>query len=780
MAVERTTSRWTYVPNGITTAFPFDSLVLEATDLSVLYYDAGGSLVSRPDYAVTGLGNASGGTVTFVSPPPVVTGGQLVIERVTKPLQQANFRNFRGLPAETQERMADKPILLAQELRRAVKRGIQLSPLDADGADLVLPPRTALANRYLYVRADGTIGGIEGPAPPLGTPYVVSSFTELRAQITRPDLVFVRGRRGGVFELDAVDTTTVDDGALTIVTVSQARYKRRYNEFLDARWFIEDFSAASAGLNAALAAAASTTRCVVLPRAPTDYIIDGAIVVPSGVSFIGTGLPTIRLKSACSPLPPVMITGDGLAGARSSDVVIEGICFNGNRLNNINHGTPDGAGNQAPGWEGLPVAAVSFGFTDGIKVRDVQCKNMWASGVWLVDCTDEEVTGGRNTAYRKAGISVRRFVPTALPGATTARFLSNYCSGGTVGLHAIFGTARMIFEANYLEENRDASAYPSFAWDGVYPNVWPKGDGQTWTKYGEPGYQSPALPGDGAGIELSGYHTVPGAARERFVLANSNICFKNAVGVRLEQECKNVVVSDNICAINDLYGILAYSATDAILQANQCIENGEHGISVAKATGQAACANIQILDNQLTRNRLFGLAIERGISVIVGDNMFIDNYQAGTGLGGAIGLFRDGPDGCLFVNMSGNFINQTGGYWLYYDDVGHTASFIDNECRGAPTSKMNNVNRVNTDVRGNIGILTRAKGGNTVAQNGAVVINHGLDFTPNVADIRPIPVGDLLADGRLYVGPVPTSTTFTVVMAGGPATLNFAWSIDDQ
>jgi hypothetical protein len=155
MAVERTTSRWTYVPNGITTAFPFDSLVLQATDLAVNYYDASGGLVALPDYAVTGLGSAGGGTVSFVSPPAVVPGGQLVIERATVPLQQANYRNFRGLPAETQERMADKPILLIQELLRSLRRTVQLSPLDATDTELVFPPEATRAGKLLAFGPDG-------------------------------------------------------------------------------------------------------------------------------------------------------------------------------------------------------------------------------------------------------------------------------------------------------------------------------------------------------------------------------------------------------------------------------------------------------------------------------------------------------------------------------------------------------------------------------------------------------------------------------------------------
>lgn len=492
------------------------------------------------------------------------------------------------------------------------------------------------------------------------------------------------------------------------------------------------------------------------------------------------GLPIIKLMSICSPIPATMLTGTGGSGSRASNLVTQGIVFDGNRANNINHGTPDGSGNQTPGWEGLPLAAISIAFTDGVKVRDCHVKNMWASGIWLVDCTDEEVSSCRVTTFRKTGIAIRRYAPTGSPGSTTFRVNNNYVNGGGVGIHSIFGAARGVISGNNCENNRDCNEVPSFAWDGAFPNVWPKGDGQDWTQYGEGGYVAPSLPGDGAGIELSGYHTAPGAIRERYLTISANVTYDNIIGIRLEQECRNVTVTDNICAANTKYGIFAFSATDAIIEGNQCDANGEHGISVAKADGQAPCANLQILDNQCSGNQLFGIAIERGLAILIADNLLAANWAAGSGTGGAIGLFRDGTDACAFLEMRDNFISQTGGYWLYYDNTGHSASFIDNQCYGTPTNKMNNVNRTNTLIRGNIGLVTRNKGSGTVAQDSFVPITHGLDFIPYVADIRVVPVEDLLTSGRIYLSPAPGATTFDVIMGGGPATLNFAWSVDDH
>lgn len=613
----------------------------------------------------------------------------------------------------------------------------------------------------------------------------VADLAALKALSTRPLVVLVRtGRAAGMWQWHAGATSSgagyVDTLEAAPTSGTAGLYKRVYGSYIDGSWFVSDLANARAGLNYALAIAATTTRCVIVPKAASDYTIDSQLTQPSGVALIGVGWPVIKLKSNCSPLPNAMITGDGASGSRASNLLLQGIVFDGNRENNINHGTPDGSGNQAQGWEGLPLVCVSFAFSDNVKVRNLQIKNMWASGIWLVDCTDEEITGCRVTEYRKSGISVRRYLPTESPGATTARITNNYTAGGTVGIHCIFGTTRVIAAGNHCESNRDSAAYPAFAWDGTYPNVWPKGDGQDWTQYGEGGYVSPVNDGDGAGIELTGYHTVVGAAREKYVTIVANICYANQAGIRAEQEANGVTVTGNICCENDKYGVFIYSSTDILVSANQINRNGENGVSVQKATSQAVSTYIQILDNQITRNDLFGVSLENATNVEIADNFLADNRQDSGGTGGAIGLFRDGTDACSDIDIYDNKIIQTGGYWLYYDNAAHSAKFVDNACSGTPTAKMNNVNRTNTIIRGNEGILTRSRGTSNVLQNSFVSVAHGLDFTPNVSDIRIIPVEDLQADGRLYVSPTPGSNTFDVLMAGGPADLDFAWSIDDH
>ena len=633
--------------------------------------------------------------------------------------------------------------------------------------------------------------GIIGPNTPsggLGATIVVSILSDLKSLVARPPVVEITGRNaindggGGIFKWISGDSTTPDDALVVQCTSGPSgRYKRLYNTYLDARWFISNLNSSLSGINSALIAAVSTTKCVVLPKGTGDYIIDGSIIIPSGIQFIGTGYPTIKLKSNCSPLPNVMLGNlDTAANAHGSNVVISGIIFDGNRENNINHGTPDINGNQQLSWEGLPSACMSLAFIDNIKIYDCQIKNMWGSGVWLVDCTDEIVERNRFINCRTDSVSIRRY-NLSYEGATGYRIINNYVSGSMVGLHSIFGGSYGTISNNYVVGCTGAAGYPSFAWDGTYPNVWPKGDGQTWTQYGQPGYVSPVNNGDGTGLELTGYYTVPGVDTEKYITISSNTMRGNESGIRIEQAGSRTIISNNTCVGNVTCGIFLYSVSDLLIDGNYLALNGTDGITISRAPGQIDNAYIQITNNQITRNDNWGIAATKINGLTITNNFFADNRQVIAEPGGVIGLFSYSGTYCDFVKISDNFAIQNGGYWLYYDNVNHgNVSINDNSFYGTPTNKFNNVNLTNSIIKNNIGIITRNKGSGSVGQNNVVNITHGLDFIPDVANIRIVPVVDLLTDGRLYVSPTPNSTTFSVIMSGGPVTATFGWSIDDS
>lgn len=168
MSFSNTNSRWTYQPNGVTTTFAFDNLVLSADDLAVTWFDSNGDALALPGFGLTGLGNPAGGNVVFNSAPATVAGSLLVIERKSVPQQTGAFGDFMQENAATRQARFDRLLAIGQEWRKALARAFLYSPLDPDGA-VVLPPPAKRANMALLFDALGK--------PTVGAPLAAGALT---------------------------------------------------------------------------------------------------------------------------------------------------------------------------------------------------------------------------------------------------------------------------------------------------------------------------------------------------------------------------------------------------------------------------------------------------------------------------------------------------------------------------------------------------------------------------------------------------------------------------
>jgi hypothetical protein len=114
-----------YDTDGVQTVFAYGFKCYAKTDLEAIYTTAAGaeSVMDASGYSMDGLGNDSGGNVTFTGAP---TGGGKVTFRLA-PLkeQQTNLRNQGAYNPESVERMGDRTVMLllslAEEVSRAVK-----------------------------------------------------------------------------------------------------------------------------------------------------------------------------------------------------------------------------------------------------------------------------------------------------------------------------------------------------------------------------------------------------------------------------------------------------------------------------------------------------------------------------------------------------------------------------------------------------------------------------------------------------------------------------------
>lgn len=239
MSTENQNWRWTYQPNGVSTSFAFDNLVLAAGDLLVRGWLPSGLSMALPAHTVTGVGNKNGGTVVFDSAPPATTGAMIEIVRRTGKLQGRTFKDFVQEDAKTREAMADRAILGLQEGEGQARRALSLSALDPDGP-VYLPPREQRAGKALMFDADGAVIAdlpIATPTPPTILIVARRTIAELRAYagsattaIVVAIAAFANGG-GATFSVEFGDVATPDDGAEVIVDVLGRRWKRRQENY---------------------------------------------------------------------------------------------------------------------------------------------------------------------------------------------------------------------------------------------------------------------------------------------------------------------------------------------------------------------------------------------------------------------------------------------------------------------------------------------------------------------------------------------------------------------
>lgn len=202
MTVSSTISRsGPYMGNGVTTVFDYDFRILEDTHITVVRtVDGEDTTVSPSDYAVTGVGDANGGTVIFTLPP--AAGEKITIIRNVPFVQETDLENQGEYYAETVERALDLLTMRDQQLEERLDRAVQI-PVGAD--PLVLPKmvenivRIADSADNIDTVADN-IGMVTALAPHAETlTNNIASIETVAAQIA--DVETVAGNIASVTEL---------------------------------------------------------------------------------------------------------------------------------------------------------------------------------------------------------------------------------------------------------------------------------------------------------------------------------------------------------------------------------------------------------------------------------------------------------------------------------------------------------------------------------------------------------------------------------------------------
>ena len=270
MTVSTLNSIAEFVTNGVTTNFPFFFKFLANEDLVVTYVSPLGvstQLTLGTNYIVNGAGSDVGGSIVTSAALP--GPGQLVVARVMDAFQQTSLRNQGKFLAETHEDVFDRLTMLIQQNSSSFSRALSrpygrdyfyaenrritnvADPIDnqdaanrqyvaAYVANILATGQGPINNAFNVAYSDGnSVGQIIRDK--LVT--VVNSITALRAVLKMQYThVFVSGYEpgtagGGLYEYDAADTTSADNGGTIIVATDGGRWKLKYQQFVTVEQF---------------------------------------------------------------------------------------------------------------------------------------------------------------------------------------------------------------------------------------------------------------------------------------------------------------------------------------------------------------------------------------------------------------------------------------------------------------------------------------------------------------------------------------------------------------
>lgn len=156
MTITTTANRYSYGGNDVTTNFAYSSKFLANADLVVVLIDTLGVETRKTlttHYTLTGAGDASGGTVTMITPP--ATGETLVIYGDPSITQSVDLVAYDNLAPDAQiETPLDRLTVITQRLNSRADRALHQGELDT-AAIGTIPAKATRASKYLAFDANG-------------------------------------------------------------------------------------------------------------------------------------------------------------------------------------------------------------------------------------------------------------------------------------------------------------------------------------------------------------------------------------------------------------------------------------------------------------------------------------------------------------------------------------------------------------------------------------------------------------------------------------------------
>ena len=160
MTISSTTVKNSYAGNGSTTAFAYTFKIFANTDLQVIIRSSTGTETVKTlttHYTVSGVGDASGGNVTFTSGNIPATGETVVIRRAVPQTQAIDYIANDPFPAESHEEGLDRATMTIQQMQEELDRSFKVSRTNTISSPEFTDDASTRASKTLGFDSEGNL-----------------------------------------------------------------------------------------------------------------------------------------------------------------------------------------------------------------------------------------------------------------------------------------------------------------------------------------------------------------------------------------------------------------------------------------------------------------------------------------------------------------------------------------------------------------------------------------------------------------------------------------------
>lgn len=214
MTISTTTIKNSYSANSSTVTFNYTFKIAADTEIEVIIRASDGTETIKSKgthYSVTGVGNAGGGSITFVTQHTPQTNETVVLRRVTPLTQGLDLIENDPMPAENIETAYDKLTAISQELQEQLDRSIKVSKTSTISNPEITSDASQRAGKLLGFDSSGNLDStIDGTAVAANATAAAASATAAASSATNAAASAVQAQNvagGGTVKITSNDTT---------------------------------------------------------------------------------------------------------------------------------------------------------------------------------------------------------------------------------------------------------------------------------------------------------------------------------------------------------------------------------------------------------------------------------------------------------------------------------------------------------------------------------------------------------------------------------------------